>query len=275
VVEARDFLQRSLVQVTAALRDTLVDEEMARRRGLLQRLDARAKALGTLLLLLSAGLARRWEPLFGLHLGVLALAMASRLPLGPFLRRVWLFVPAFTTLVALPALFLTPGEPLLRIGLGAFSLGISRQGVSGAGTLVLRVGVSVSLALLLLLTTPWPALLHGLRALRLPQALVLLLHMARRYIFLLLENAETLLLARRSRVMGRLPPSVGRRMTADMVATLLARSYHLSQEVHLAMEARGFRGEVRLMELPRFRWSDWLALTVSLLAGGAIVWMGR
>lgn len=272
---ARDFLQRSLAQITFALRDTLVDEEAARRPGLLQRLDARAKVVGTLALLLAAALSRRWEPLLVLHLMVLVLAWTSHLPLGPFLRRVWLFIPAFTAVVALPALFLTPGDTLWAILEHPIPLAITRQGLYGAGMLVLRVGASVSLAVLLLLTTPWPALLHGLRALRVPQSLVLLLHMARRYIFLLLQNAEALLLARRSRWVGQLPSSVRRRMTASMAGTLLARSYHLSQEVHLAMEARGFRGEVRLAEMPHFRRWDWLALALSVLAGASIAWWGR
>ncbi|MGC8875319.1 MAG: cobalt ECF transporter T component CbiQ [Chloroflexia bacterium] len=272
---AGNFLQENLARITVALRDTLQDEDLARRPGLLQRLDARAKAIGTLALLLAAGLSRRWEPLLVLHCSVLLLAWASRLPLGPFLRRVWVFVPAFTALVALPALFLTPGEPLLWILREPVQIAVTRQGAFGAGTLVLRVGASVSLAVLLLLTTPWPALLHGFRGLGVPQALVLLLHMARRYIFLFLENAEALLLGRRSRSIGRLPPAVGRRMAAGMAGTLLARSYHLSQEVQLAMEARGFRGEVRLAELPRFRLRDGLALAVALAAGVWIVWVGR
>jgi energy-coupling factor transporter transmembrane protein EcfT len=49
----------------------------------------------------------------------------------------------------------------------------------------------------------------------------------------------------------------------------------MSQEVHLAMEARGFRGDVRLAEELRWRSWDGLWLLGALIVGGLAVWFGR
>ena len=67
---------------------------------------------------------------------------------------------------------------------------------------VTRVGVSVSLAVLLVMTTPWADLLKSLRALRVPQVFVLVLSMTYRYIFLFLHTTNGMLLARKSRVVA-------------------------------------------------------------------------
>lgn len=271
----RNFLDKTLLQIAAALKETLVYEELAGRPGLLQRLDPRAKVVAALVLLLAVGLTLRIEVLVALYLLTLPLTWLSRLPFGTFVRRVWLFMPFFTAAIAVPALFITPGEPGLVLLTRPFALVVTVQGARTALTLIVRVAASVSLALLLVQTTRWPALLKALRTLRVPQPLVLILSMTRRYIFSLLQKAEDMLLARRSRLVGRLPAAEGRRVAAGMAGTLVARSYQMSQEVYMAMEARGFRGEVRLAEELRWRAGDIVAVGVALLLGVLAVWTGR
>jgi cobalt/nickel transport system permease protein len=61
---------------------------------------------------------------------------------------------------------------------------------------VARVGVSVSLAVLLVIVTPWSDLLKSLQALRVPQVFILLLSMTYRYIFLFLHSANGMFEAR-------------------------------------------------------------------------------
>jgi cobalt/nickel transport system permease protein len=271
----RGFLEKTAAQVTVALKETLVYEELATQPGLLQGLDPRAKVVALVLLILAVAMSTQLEALVGLYLLTLLLAWFSRMPLLPFVRRVWVFMPFFTAAIALPALFLTPGDPWITLLTRPFTLVITVQGARTALTLILRVAASVSLAILVVATTRWPALLKALRSLRLPQTLVLILSMTRRYIFLLLQKVEDMLLARRSRMLGRLPSAEGRRMAAGMAGALVARSYQMSQEVHLAMEARGFRGEVRLADEFRWRVRDTLALLATLLLGGLAVWIGH
>lgn len=102
--------------------------------------------------------------------------------------------------------------------------------------------------MLLIFTTRWTILLKALRVLRVPQAFVLILGMTYRYLFVLLNAANDLLLARQSRVVGRVAPAEERRWLAASLGTLFAKAYALSDEVYLAMQARGFRGEVYVFE---------------------------
>jgi energy-coupling factor transporter transmembrane protein EcfT len=83
--------------------------------------------------------------------------------------------------VVLPATvsIITPGRVVVPLGhwwLG-HPIGITRQGLEGAGLIVTRVAVSISLVVLLTLTTLWNRLLAALRALWVPRMFVLVLAM--------------------------------------------------------------------------------------------------
>jgi cobalt ECF transporter T component CbiQ len=277
----RGFLDATLVGATKVRREALLGEEVAERPGLLQRIDARAKLVGALALILAVALARNAAVLAAVAVLVPAVAAASRVEVGRFVRRVWLVVPLFTGLIALPATLnvITPGDAL--IGLGhpfGHELAITAQGAEGAALIVLRVGASVSVATLLALTTPWPALLGALRALRAPRAFVLVAGMAYRYLFVLLGVVEDMYVARKARGAGTRARGVaaaraGRARVAAAAATLFARAYGMADDVHLAMVARGWRGEARTLRAPALGRPDLLfavfALLVAVLTIGA------
>ncbi len=230
------FLEKSATGIVSALQEMLFAEDLAHRPGLLQRLDTRVRVL-LLALFLGVALLVRLEALAGMAALVLGLARASCIPLGKFVRRIGALA-FFTVLVTLPSLFLIPGEALL-----VFShhphVAVTVSGARAVATLALRVAVSTSLALLFSMTTPWPAVMGLLRRLgSTGSSLCYLLSITRRYLFLLLRRAEELLLARKSRLMGRLPAGEGRRILAGAAGALLAHTYQMSQEIALAMEAR-------------------------------------
>lgn len=269
----RGFIERSIADITATLEKAIFSEEMARRDGFLQKLDPRVKVITFLALLLAVSLSQGLLIIVVLYFLTLLLAWRSRIPLGFFIKRVWLFMPFFTGLAALPALFniFTPGEPIVNLWQSErFHLAITMQGLRTATFLVLRVGASVSLAVLSVLTTPWATLLKALRILRLPSAFILILGMAYRYAFLLLHTANNMFLARQSRTVGQMSGGENRRWIVASASTLLAKSYHLSQEVYLAMLSRGFQGEAKMLGTFRLKPSDWLwgatLLALALLA---------
>ena len=258
------WLERTLAGLTANVEQAVFTERLARSPGWLQRRDPRAKVVCALLLLLAAGLTSSLAALALLHGATLLAARASRVPLGFFVRRVWLGVPLFAALVVVPALFLTPGQRVFQPPLGPPELAPTWNGLSGGVLLVCRVGVSVSLAVLLVLTTPWSEILKSLRALGVPQAFVLVLSMTYRYLFLFLHTVNGVLLARKSRVVGRSSGTEQRRWIVGTIGNLLSRAFKMSNDVYAAMLARGFSGEVRTWGGRRLATADWLGLAGAL-----------
>ena len=282
----RGFLQKTLSNFAQTLQDQVFSERLARASGLLQRVDARLKLVTTLLLIGTAALLRHASLLVLLNAWVLYLAACSRVPLGPFLKRVWIVVPLFTLAVVLPATLnvVRPGTPLLvlfrlarpvHVWLWTMpqEVAVTRQGAASALLLVLRVGASVSLAVLLTLTTRWAALLRALRVLRVPAVFVSVLEMTYRYVFLLMQTAAEMFTARRSRTVGRTGAAEQRRFATGAMGGLWARTHATSEEVHRAMLSRGYTGEPRTLSPMRLEggdalWALIVLLVVALLMGG-------
>lgn len=272
-MSGRTLIESTLRGFTEALSHALLSERAAREPGLLQMFDPRVRVVGLLALIVSVILCRRIEAVSGLLVLAALLAMASRVSLASLAKRLWLVVLGFTGLIALPALFLTPGEPW--VSLPALHLSITHQGLYTTVLLILRVEAAATMATLLVLCTPWTHVLKALRSLHLPAEVVAMLAMTHRYVFLLIETANQMFESRQSRTVGVLPGKEYRNMTARTAGVLLSKSVELSHEVYLAMISRGFRGEIAILTDFRMKLRDYAGLLAFLGFGAAAVWLGR
>jgi len=266
------FIERTLVDINKTLEQSIFAEKISRQKGLLQAVDPRLKVIAMIMLLFAVSLSHHLTVIAALYFCALALAAVSAVPLGFFIKRVWVFIPFFTGIIALPALFITPGPTLLSLPLGIV---ITRTGAMTALFLLLRVGTSVSFAVLFVLSTPWNNVLKAMGILRVPDVVVLVLGMSYRYIHLLLHIANDMFLSRKSRILRRMSGAEERRLMAATSGTLLGKSLQLSSEVYLAMESRGYRGYPRTMDRFRMYWFDWVAALVVSFVIAVSIWFGR
>src|SRR5208283_1597493 len=103
----------TLLGLTRALSRALVSEKLARQPGLLQSLDPRVRLAGLLSLVLAVSLAHCIIVVLAIFAVAVLLALLSKVSLATLATRVWLVVLFFTGVIALPALFLTPGDALV------------------------------------------------------------------------------------------------------------------------------------------------------------------
>ena len=254
----RGFVEHTLGGTLAFFRQALYDDETASRPGLLQSIDPRVKA-ATLLAFLLLALFTRSLPLLGfLYLLCLALAAFSRIPLGSFLFRTWVFIPLFSLFIALPALFsiVSPGNAVVSMGV----LSITEQGLKAVAFFLGRVITSVSLTVLLSMTTRHFELLKALRAFGVPQVFVMVLGMSTRYIYLFVGIVEDTYRAIKSRVGSGMHHRKGQHLVAGNMAHLWTRSYQLNEQVYHAMLSRGYTGEPVALQCFRIGARDWLWL---------------
>jgi cobalt ECF transporter T component CbiQ len=267
------FVAKTLDGASGLLRQAMFSDDAARRPGLLQRLDPRVKLVTLLGLLVVTALVQMIPVLVLVYAVTLVLAVASRLPLGFFIKRVWLFIPIFTGLVVLPATLnvITDGPIVVPLGSWfGYELGVTSSGLLGAATIVIRVATSISLVVLLTLTTPWNRLLAALRALFVPKMFVLVLGMAYRYLFHLLTSVSDMYTARRSRTVGSdIDVASGRRFVAASAGALFGKAHAMSEEVYLAMVARAYTGNPRTLRQSRLRLLDgaWILACVVVAVG--------
>jgi cobalt/nickel transport system permease protein len=176
--------------VRAALRT----ERTATADGLLQRVAPAVRLLGVVAVLVAAALTADLAELAGLCGLALSLAVASRVPLRTYLARTAV-VATLSVVVVLPRLVLTPGPAVLAVG----GVAVTRPGVAYVAVFGLRVAASVAFATLLILTTPFPALVAALRRLGAPAGAATLLSLTYRYLFLCVADIHRALLARDAR----------------------------------------------------------------------------
>jgi len=267
------FLNRAFHGLFEALEHALTAEELARRNGLLQRLDPRAKVVGMLLLILAAVSVHKLAVLTALLALAALLGVLSRISVPTMVTRIWSVVFLFSGILALPSIFITPGRSLAQIPVLGWTA--TSQGLTTAAFLVGRAEASATFSLLLILCTPWAQVLKSLRVLGAPSLLVVLLATTYRYIFVLLRTALDMFEARRSRMVGVLSGPERRRLITGTMGVLAGRALELSGEVHLAMRSRCFQGQAYVLDDFQMRASDWFAAVILCGAASAAAWVGR
>lgn len=200
------------------------------------RLDPRAKVIGLVGLTLVAVTASlpRWPVLLACGIVLAAVAAVARVPA----RTVWRRARAVLPLVVLVAL----SVPFVHRGGAAWTLGpltVSEAGLAVFAAATLKAALGTVSAVLLGATTPFPATLRALQALRVPALLVLIAASTYRYLFVLADEVQrmrTALVARGYRPRHALQlAALGRMATA-----LFLRAHARGERVHLSMRARGF-----------------------------------
>lgn len=218
----------------------VVLERWSRGASALHRRDPRAKIIALLVFLVVLATAHRALPEFASTLLVLLCGALiwARLPLAGALARAAIVLP-FTLLFA--AVCWWSGDP-------------------GRGlALLLKSYLSALAVLLVVSTTPLPALLRGLEMTGAPRFLLMVAQFLYRYLFVISEEAQHMSKAAASRgasLRGLVANGARFRAAAGALAVLFARSYARAEDIHRAMLARGFLGHFQPLGALRFRRSD-------------------
>jgi cobalt/nickel transport system permease protein len=161
-----------------------------------------------------------------------AAGLLAKLPLFPVLARAGAVLP-FTAVFAIVSWL--AGDP------------------ARGAALVMKSYLSALAVLILVSTTPLPALLRGFERLGAPRFLLMVAQFLYRYLFVISEEAQHMSKAASARgatARGLLGNSERFRAAAGALAVLFARSYSRAEQIHRAMSARSFPGHFRpLMEL--------------------------
>jgi len=231
-------------------------DELAGRSSPVHGIEARLKAAGAFVLIVSAVLLPAegiWP--FAAYLALLGGLLAlARLPLAPVLRRLAGFAPFIVTAaVLLP--FTRPGDGTVSasLRLGGWELRLYRAGLLAAKAVVLKSLISASSVVLLVSTTPFSGLLRALQRLGFPRLLLTIIAFLYRYLFLL--QGEFLRLTRAARSRNWEAGSFRARLAAagGIVGSLFLRTYDRGERVYTAMLARGYDGCFRTLSEPPLR----------------------
>jgi cobalt/nickel transport system permease protein len=161
-------------------------------------------------------------------------------------------IPPATVLrvLALPLAFLVSGAAMLALSLDLDGAGpavrISAGGPEAAALVSLRALAATSATMLIVLTTPLPALIHLARRLRLPEPLIELCFLVYRFTGLTIALAATAHQAQRNRL-GHGSFRTSLRSTGLLAARLLPQTLVRAERLQAGLAARGHDGSLRTL----------------------------
>ena len=191
----------------------------------------------------------------------------SRVPFHYIIARSLLMLP-FALVVSVFVPFITPGEPVWQISVGSLPLTMTIEGLVRFSAIGARAFLCFFATITLVATTRFGDLMRAAGALGMPRRLVVLLSFMYRYLFILIDEAMHMLLARDLRG-GR-----GKRRllaaSGGIVGALLVRSFEHAELLYSAMLLRGFAGRPVSLGVMRIRPGDIVAAVVftTFIAGG-------
>jgi cobalt/nickel transport system permease protein len=114
---------------------------------------------------------------------------------------------------------------------------------------------------------PFYELCGAMAALRIPQALVMQIHFLYRYLFVLVEESQSMQKARDMRAFDG--KGKGIKDTSKLLGTLFLRTLDRSQRIYRAMVSRGFTGRIPIRTNSRFGLKEtaFTILSLGLLTG--------
>lgn len=187
-----------------------------------------------------------WPFIFGFLAFVWAMVLTTGISPARVLRRTFIALPF--VLVAVPSVFARSGEPLVEWSAGFITLTPTREGLEFLATITLKSWIAVTAAVLLSATTRFMDIVAALRWFRVPELLLAVVAMMYRYLFLLIGEAQRMIVARRARsaaIDGARDGGSLRwraRVTGHMAGSLFIRTFDRSDRVYMAMLARGYDG---------------------------------
>lgn len=236
-----NFLEKTIKSIDMAFEDMFYSETVSQKNCIMMHIDARNKLLNILVFILLINITKSVNFLLIMLLYTIVLAFLSKIPFKKYIFRVCTISILFTGIILIPSIFniVNNGNVFLHITRNIY---ITKQGIENSIIIILRSFISLSLLYILLMTTKWPQILRSIRVLKVPKIFSITLEMSMRYIFLFLELAKNMFLARKSRNVGKTKSKENRKFIAASIGHLFVRSVELSNDIYDAMVSRGYTG---------------------------------
>jgi cobalt/nickel transport system permease protein len=175
------------------------------------------------------------------------LLAVAKIPARFYLHLLLYPIAAVTLSCAILALFFGYGEPLTQVTFPWFKWTIYQNGITMAIATFLRVVGAISAQFFLVLTTSVVDIFIILRRVRVPTVIIEMSLLIYRYIFVFIEITEQMNTAQKLRL-GHSSLLRRIRSVAMVAGNLFIRTLEQGERTMTAMNARGYDGNIRVLE---------------------------
>ena len=250
-------------------------DRIASLSGPLHAMDPRVKLLATLAFVLLVVLTPDgWFISFGAYAALLVLVMAvSRLPVSYIAVRSLTIIP-FALAVSIFVPFITPGPVIREYSAGPFDVIVTSTGLIRFASLGLRALISFFATIMLVASTRFGDLMCAAGKLGMPSKIVAVMSFMYRYLFIVIDEASHMMLARdlrsfRGKKFSLLTASGG------IIGALFVRSFEHAERLYNAMLLRGYNGKPATLAPMYIDIADIVYSSVFMSAATAAFLIGR
>ncbi|MDI6604794.1 MAG: cobalt ECF transporter T component CbiQ [Thermoanaerobacteraceae bacterium] len=156
----------------------------------------------------------------------------------------FLFIAIFTIIINI----VQKGTPcVMCINIFNVNLGITVEGIKLASVLFFRSLSIVSCLYFMSLTTPMIEVISVLKKIKVPALFIEFMYLIYRIIFILMETADEIYTSQNSR-MGYSSVKTGYKSLGALITSLFIKSLRDSEDMFVALEARGYDGDLNIIE---------------------------
>lgn len=277
------FLDKTILNAAGVVKSVYLQEENATREHFIQKIHPHIKLISLIYLVVVISIVHDLVAQLLTSLVIFLFYGIARLKVLQVYKRIIVLAFIFGFLVVLPASLnvITPGKiifPLIKFNKPYHfwiynipqNIGFTENGFKVVSLVFLRVFNSVSLALLIVFTTPFPSFIKSFKIMGIPDTFLMIVSLAYKYIFILSRTIEEMYLALKSRLSGNIKSKSSRKLVSGRIFFIFKRSAIIYENTYYAMVSRGYHGKLKLHSPYHFTYRDIISLVI-IAALGIIV----
>ena len=274
------FLDKTIINSSKAVKSIYLQAENAARDNFIHQINPNIKLISLIYMAIVISVVSNLVAQILITAFILILYIIARLKLFDVYRKIFFLAFVFGFIVVLPAALnvITPGKIIFNIikfnKPSHFliydipqNIGFTINGFQVVSIVFLRVLNSVSFALLVVFTTPFPSFIKSFKMIGLPDTILMIISLAYKYIFILSRTIEETYFAFRSRLSGNVKSASIRKLIGGRIFFIFKRSTLIYQNTYDAMVSRGYKGKITLHSQNHFTFKDLAVLVIITLSG--------
>jgi cobalt/nickel transport system permease protein len=278
------FLDKTILNSANAVKSIYLQAENGAKENHIRKINPNVKLISLIYVAVVISIVGSPASQLVIAAFIFFLYIIARLNVFEVYRKIFFVAFIFGFLVVFPASLniITPGKIILTIitfdNPSQFwiynipqKIGFTENGFQVVSLLFLRVLNSVSFALLIVYTTPFPSFIKSFKIIGVPETFLLIISLAYKYIFILSRTIEETYFALKSRLSGNIKRSSIRKIISGRIFFIFRRSLIIYESTYSAMVSRGYDGKVKLHSHNAFAFKDIVALGIIIVSGLVLI----
>lgn len=278
------FIDKTILNSARAVKSIYLQAENAAKENFIQKINPHVKLISLIYLAIVISVVSNPVAQILTTALIFLLYIMARLKVFQVYSKIFFIAFIFGFLIVLPASLniITPGKIIFN--LISFNkpshfwiynipqnIGFTENGFQVVLLVFLRVLNSVSFALLIVFTTPFPSFIKSFKIIGVPDTFLMIISLAYKYIFILSRTIEETYFALKSRLSGNIKSNSIRKLISGRIFFIFKRSVIIYENTYYAMVSRGYNGKIKLHSLHHFTIIDYVALVIIAASGIAII----